>query len=148
MNGSRPPETEDVVHFLNADDTMPSLSLAYTVPLPVLRTHNKVHSDQLIAARKWILIPRSHYNGPPLSTPPDPEDEERKNKIRRWMVATKCADYNVAALYLKGSDYNLEMAIEAFKADERWEMDHPMKGKGRGRNGNSGSLGLSSQLSR
>ena len=148
MKGSSPPETEDVVHFLNAEDTMPSLSLAYGVPPPVLRAHNKVHSDQLLAARKWVLIPRSHYNGPPLSTPPDPEEEERKNKLRRWMIATKCAEYNVATLYLKGSDYNLEVAIESFKADERWERDNPMKGKGRARNRHSASLGLSSQLSR
>lgn len=64
------------------------------------------------------------------------------------MVATKCADYNVATLYLKGSDYNLEVAIETFKADERWEKDHPMKGKARARSWWSGTLGLSSQLSR
>lgn len=147
-NGSNPPETEDVVHFLNAEDTMHSLSLVYGVPVPVLRAHNKVHSNQLLAARKWILIPKSHYSGPPLSSPPDPEEEERKNKLRRWMVATKCADYNVATLYLKGSDYNLEVAIEAFKADERWEKNHPMKGKGRARYPQSGTLGLSSQLSR
>ena len=126
---------------------MPSLSLAYGIPLLVLRTHNKVHSDQLLAARKWILIPKAHYTGPPLSTPPDPSEEERKNKLRRWMIATKCADYNVAILYLKGSNYNLEMAVEAFKADERWEKDHPMKGKGKARNRYGGSLGLSSQLS-
>jgi hypothetical protein len=146
--GSNPPATEDVVHFLNTEDTISSLSLAYGVPVPVLRAHNKIHSDQLLAARKWVLIPKSHYNGPPLSTPPDPEEEERKNKLRRWMVATKCADYNVATLYLKGSDYDLNMAVEIFKADERWEKDHPMKGKGRAGNRLSGSLGLSSQLSR
>lgn len=148
VNGSNPPETEDVVHFLNAKDTIPSLSLAYGVPVPVLRTHNKIHSDQLLAARKWALIPKSHYNGPSLSTPPDPVEEERKNKLRRWMVATKCPDYNVATLYLKTSDYNLERAIEAFKADERWEKDHPMKGKGRAKSQLSGSLGRGLPLSR
>jgi hypothetical protein len=62
-NSSGPPETEDVVHFLSTEDTMSSLSLAYKVPLPILRTRNKVHNDQLLAARKWILIPKSHYNG-------------------------------------------------------------------------------------
>lgn len=111
--------------------------------------HNKLHSDQLLAARKWVLIPSSHYNGPALSTPPDAEEEERKNKLRRWMVATKCADYNVAILYLKGSDYDLDAAIGAFKADERWEKDHPMKGKGNARtNRQSGTVGLNGQLSR
>jgi hypothetical protein len=104
-----------------------------------------------LAARKWILVPRSHYQGPPLSNPPDPEEEERKNKLRRWMMGTKCADYKVATLYLKGSDYNLEVAVEAFKADEQWEKDHPMKGKGKGKGGRrpemrSMSFGMSGQL--
>jgi hypothetical protein len=47
------------------------------------------------------------------------------------MVTTKCADYSVATLYLKGSDYNLDLAVEAFKADEEWEKSHPLKGKGK-----------------
>ncbi|ETI23873.1 hypothetical protein G647_05680 [Cladophialophora carrionii CBS 160.54] len=141
-----PADTEDTVHFVGSDDSLPALSLAYAVPIPILRRHNHLYSDQLLQARKWVLIPRSHYNGPPLSTPPDPVEEERKIKLRRWMVATKCADYNVAQLYLKGSDDNLEIAVEAFKADEEWEKNHPLEGKGKGnakprsRFGRGGSL--------
>jgi hypothetical protein len=33
----------------------------------------------------------------------------------------------VALLYLQQADYNLEMAIEAYKADEQWEKEHPMQ---------------------
>lgn len=128
----RPPEnTEDTVHFLMPDDSIHSLSLAYQVPKDVLRKHNALFSDSLLIARKFVLIPRAYYSGPPLSTPPDPEEEERKNKVRRWMVATKCPEYNVAQLYLKGSSYDLEIAVEAFKADEQWEKDHPFQGKGK-----------------
>lgn len=65
----------------------------------------------------------------PLSSPPDPEEEDRKNKVRRWMVATKFAVYNVAQLYLKGSQYDLDVAIEGFEADEQWEKEHPINGK-------------------
>ena len=129
---SEPPQdTDDTIHFLAPDDTLSSLSLAYQVPLPILRRYNKIPSDSLLAAHKWVLIPHSFYSGPPLSTPPDPEEEERKNKVRRWMVATKCADYEVARLYLKGTDWELQTAIEAFQADERWERENPMKGKGK-----------------
>lgn len=128
----RPPEnTEDTLHFLSPDDTLHSLSLAYEVPQSILRKHNNIFSDSLLVARKFILIPASHYNGPSLSTPLDPEEEERKNRVRRWMMATKCPEYKMAQLYLKGSQYNLEIAIEAFKADEQWEKDHPIKGKGK-----------------
>jgi len=144
--GSRPPETDDVIHYLTTDDTIASISLAYQVPAPMIRTHNGLYSDNLMAARKWILIPRSHYQGPALSTPPDPEEEERKNRLRRWMVSTKCPDYDVAKLYLKGSDDDLEAAVEAFKADEQWEKEHPMKGKQRARPGRRTSSGLTGQL--
>ena len=134
----RPPEdTEDTVHFLSPDDTVHSLSLAYKVPHDVLRKHNALYSDSLLVARKFMLIPKDHYDGPPLSTPPDPEEEERKNKVRRWMVATKCAEYNVAQLYLKASSYDLNAAVEAFRADEQWEKDHPMAGKGKGKDRSS-----------
>lgn len=144
--GSQPPESDDVIHYLNPEDSIASLSLGYQVPVPVLRAHNGVYSDNLLAARKWVLVPASHYQGPPLSSPPDPDEEERKNKLRRWMVATKCPDYDVAALYLKGSDYGLEAAVEAFKADEQWEREHPMKGKQRARQGRRISSGLTGQL--
>jgi len=145
-HGSQPPETEDVVHFLNSDDSISSLSLVYRVPQSVLRKHNNVYSDHLLAARKWLLIPKSHYLGPPLSTPPDPEDEERKNKLRRWMVTTKCAEYDIARLYLKASGFDLELAVYAFRADEQWEKEHPMKSKEKARGPIIGRMGLSSQL--
>ena len=142
-----PADTEDTVHFLGSGDTLQALSLAYAVPVFILRRHNNLYADQLLQARKWILIPRTHYGGPPLSTAPDPLEEERKTKLRRWMVATKCAEYNVAQLYLKGSDYNLDVAVEAFKADEEWEKNHPLEGKCKGKEkhrsriGRGGSLG-------
>lgn len=41
--------------------------------------------------------------------------------------------YDVALLYLQQADYDLNAAIEAYKADDRWEREHPMKGKGKGR---------------
>jgi hypothetical protein len=64
--------------------------------------------------------------------------------------------YDVALLYLKQFDYDLDTAIEAFKADERWEKEHPLdassgkgKGKGKDRNGrfrSNGGGGLTGQL--
>jgi hypothetical protein len=58
--------------------------------------------------------------------------------------------YDVALLYLKQSDYDLELAIEAFKADEKWEKAHPLdKGKGKARSGRlrlNGGGGLTGQL--
>lgn len=134
-----PADTPDTVHHLSPTDTLQSLSLAYSVPLPILRQHNNFPTsggaDYLVAARKFLLIPASHYTGPSLSTPPDPEEEERKNKVRRWMMATKCVDYSVAGLYLKGAEWDVENAVERFRADEEWERKNPMqanvKGKGK-----------------
>ncbi|KAJ9624325.1 uncharacterized protein PV06_07638 [Exophiala oligosperma] len=129
-----PSDTRDTIHHVDLDnDTLASLSLAYNVPVAVLRRHNNLFSDSLLAARKHVLIPRSHYDGPPLSTPPDPEEEGRKTRLRRWMVATKCADYGVATLYLKGSGGDLDTAVQAFRADEEWERDHPLQQPNKGK---------------
>ncbi|KIW18935.1 hypothetical protein PV08_03224 [Exophiala spinifera] len=132
-------DTDDTIHHVGVDDTLQSLSLAYNVPVAVLRRHNNLYSDPLLAARKWVLIPRSHYAGPPLSTPPDAEEEARKTKLRRWMVATKCADYAVATLYLKGADHDLDLAVQAFRADEEWERNHPLEPRSPGGRGNGAS---------
>lgn len=74
--------------------------------------------------------------------PIDGEEEElRKAKIRRWMVACKVAEYELALIYLKQSHYDLEKAIAAYMEDERWESEHPLKSSG----GNKGKTALRSQ---
>lgn len=59
------------------------------------------------------------------------EEEARKAKIRRWMVACKCAEYDVAELYLEQAGYDLGVAVERFLEDEEWERMNPLEGKGK-----------------
>jgi hypothetical protein len=86
---------EDVLHFVAPEDSMRSLALAYDVPIDVLRKTNNVFSDHLIQARKTVLIPGEHYKGG-VSLSPRPleseEEEIKKNKVRRWMMACKVAE--------------------------------------------------------
>jgi hypothetical protein len=35
--------------------------------------------------------------------------------------------YDVALLYLEQAGYDLEAAVTAYKDDEKWEKEHPMK---------------------
>lgn len=42
--------------------------------------------------------------------------------------------YDVAVLYLHQSNYDLDMAVEAYLADEKWEKEHPMEGFSKGEN--------------
>jgi hypothetical protein len=35
--------------------------------------------------------------------------------------------YDVALVYLKQADYDLDLAIEAYKEDEKWEKEHPLE---------------------
>ncbi|KAI0480343.1 hypothetical protein GGR56DRAFT_671460 [Xylariaceae sp. FL0804] len=141
------PAPPDTVHFLNHDiDSVTSLSLAYGVPAAALRRTNNITSDHLLLARRTILIPGEFYRGG-VSLSPRPvegeEEEARKAKIRRWMVACKVHEYDVAVLYLEQVAYDLEAATEAYFADEEWERSHPAnsadpgKGilRGSGRNG-------------
>jgi len=87
---------EDVLHFLDrAQDTIHSLSLRYSVPPDTLRHKNRLWADHLLVARKTILIPGEYYKGG-VSLSPRPleseEEEIRKGKVRRWMVACKIAE--------------------------------------------------------
>jgi hypothetical protein len=40
--------------------------------------------------------------------------------------------------YLKQADYDLEIAIFAFKDDEKWEQENPLKAKDRGKGRDKG----------
>ncbi|MBH1945610.1 hypothetical protein I5L01_15440 [Erythrobacter sp. YJ-T3-07] len=81
-------------------------------------------------------MPGEFYKGG-VSLSPRPvegeEEELRKGKIRRFMVACKVSEYDVAVLYLKQTDYDLEAATVAYIADEEWEANHLVEAKARGK---------------
>jgi hypothetical protein len=86
-------DAPDVLHFVDAEhDSVSSLSLRYGVPASALRKTNNIFADHLLAARRTILIPGEFYKGG-VSLSPRPiegeEEELRKGKLRRWMVACK-----------------------------------------------------------
>ncbi|KAK5684877.1 hypothetical protein LTS10_002952 [Elasticomyces elasticus] len=139
----------DVLHFLTPSDTLSSLALAYKVPLPALRKANNVFSDHLIQGRRTVIIPGEYYKGGVSLSPQPPEGEEeemKRNKVRRWMVSCKVADvpprlrYDVALLYLQQAEWDLEVAVEAYREDERWEREHPLEAKGKGKKKVSGKM--------
>ncbi|KAI3395292.1 hypothetical protein diail_1490 [Diaporthe ilicicola] len=140
------PPPPDTLHFVHpTDDTIPSLSLRYNVPAAVLRRHNNLTSDHLLSARRTVLVPGSHYpSGVSLSPRPvgGEEEEARKGRIRRWMVATKCAAYDVAELYLAQAGGDVGVAVERYRADEEWERLHPFDGGSSGKGKGKGRVGL------
>lgn len=85
----------DVLHFLTPEDSLRSLSLAYRVPIDALRKTNNVFADHLVQGRRTVLIPGEYYKGG-VSLSPRPlegeEEEAKKSKVRRWMVACKVAE--------------------------------------------------------
>lgn len=88
-------KSNDILHFLRPNDTVTSLSLAYAVPINVLRRANNIFSDHLIQGRKTMLIPGEYCQGG-VSLSPQPvegeEEEAKKNKLRRWMMACKVSE--------------------------------------------------------
>ena len=97
-HASPDPPAEDVLHFLDpSQDSLLSLSLRYGVPQDALRRKNSLFADHLLVARRTILIPGEFYSGG-VSLSPEPmeseEEEIRKAKIRRWMVACKESEYS------------------------------------------------------
>lgn len=123
------------------------------MPQDALRRKNGLFADYLIAARKTILIPGEFYKGGvSLSSQPidGEEEEKRKAKIRRFMVSCKVSNYDIAVLYLEQAKQDLDMAIEAYLADEKWEKQHPLTGssKAKGKNSSVGRrYGLGGGLS-
>jgi len=144
-----PPQEGYIVHRLRHShprDTIASLSLRYGIYPTILRLHNKLPSDadQLLAARQTLLIPVAYCSKLPSQTEGDrkdgevEEDEaERKRKvlIRRWMVACKEPDYDVATVYLEGCGWDLQEAVEAYWADWEWERENPLEKGKSGRKG-------------
>ncbi|ODQ54530.1 hypothetical protein SAICODRAFT_70234 [Saitoella complicata NRRL Y-17804] len=122
-------EEAGVVHYIRPTDTLISLSLAYHIPLPLLRTHNSLFSDHLLPGRHTILIPSSHYTGPSLSPSPDP-DAGRKSMVKRFQCRTKCVEWEVARWYLEGSGWREEEAVRRWQEDDAWERAHPKEGSG------------------
>lgn len=41
--------------------------------------------------------------------------------------------YDLALIYLKHADYDLDKAVEAYKSDEKWEREHPLKAARKGK---------------
>ncbi|CAK7207261.1 hypothetical protein SEUCBS139899_010071 [Sporothrix eucalyptigena] len=150
-----------VLHYLNHDrDTIASLSLRYNVPVDRIRQANRLTADHLLQARRVIQIPVSSAT---VSFSPEPVEDEgetrRKAAIRRFMVACKVADYDLAVLYLEQTawrdgggelEYDLRSAVESYLADERWEKAHPMeaakrKAERQKKKSSGGGLGFFSQ---
>lgn len=47
--------------------------------------------------------------------------------------------YDVAQLYLKNAEWDLQAAIDAYRDDEQWEKDHPLEAKQQKKKGKSAS---------
>lgn len=117
-------------------------------PAPQRRVNN-LPSDHLLAARRTLLIPGTHYRGGVSLSPRPVEgeaEEARKAKIRRFMVTCKASEYDVAVFYLEQAGYDFSAAVETFFADEAWEREHPIaegadrrsRGRGKGTVGGGG----------
>ena len=128
---------KDVLHYIHpSKDTVQSLGISYGVPQDALRRKNGLYADHLIVARKTVLIPGEYYKrGVSLSPQPIDvqEEEERKSKIRKFMVTCKVSNYDVAVLYLEQAKQDLSMAIESYLADEKWEAENPMQKSSKGK---------------
>lgn len=130
-------DAPDVLHFVDPNhDSIASLTLRYGVPADALRRTNGLYADHLLSARRTVLIPGEYCKGG-VSLSPRPiegeEEEIRKGKVRKFMVACKVSEYDVALLYLQQADYHLDQAMAAYKSDERWEKEHPLEAARKGK---------------
>ena len=126
----------DVVHYLKSTDNLQSLSLAYRIPIQILLSHNKLHSENLLHSRTKLRIPAAYYQGESQSPHPleSEKERERRTKIRKLMSRCKISEYNEAVLCLEFCEWDLENAIEKWKGDEEFERRRPLaSGRSKGK---------------
>ena len=125
-----PPPEQDVTHYVRLTETISSISLSYNIDASLLKTRNRITADHLLQARRMIYIPCPPYYGPSLSPEPAEgfEESERKAKIRRFMIRTKCADQKMAEAYMRNADETLDRAVEQWNEDEDWMRRNPRRG--------------------
>jgi len=46
-------------------------------------------------------------------------------------MSCRCADYDVAVIYLDGAGWDVDVAAGRWVDDEVWERENPVKGKGK-----------------
>ena len=109
------------LHYVQPDDTVTSICLAYNVPIDKFRKINRLWADHTIIARNTVWIP--DYYGPSKSRVPGIEFE-RKAAVKRFQIATKCIDYDHAKLVMEFSNYHFDKAVEMYKDDLAWEKSH------------------------
>jgi len=113
------------IHYVKKDDTLIGLAFKYGIEIADIRKANRLFDDNIIA-RSTLIIP--NYIGPSLSEKLS-EEEEKKMLVKRFQIRSKCIDTMEAKFYMEESNYNIENAIQLYRDDVLWEMQHPMKEK-------------------
>lgn len=50
--------------------------------------------------------------------------------------------YDVAQLYLRNAEWDLQAAIDAYRDDEQWEKDHPLEAKQQKKGKSASNVGM------
>jgi len=117
-----------IKHIIKYTDTLRGLSLKYKVTPDEIKSANRITKDEDIWSHHVILVP---YNGQLLRELNNDEkekyrDEMRKRLVRRLMKTAKCTEAE-AVYYLQINAFNLDNAVEEFKADIEWESQNQYK---------------------
>lgn len=69
------------------------------------------------------------------------------------MVCSFLNSYDIALLYLSQVNYDIDLAVEAYLSDEKWEREHPMTSSSKDKSSSSRTrrkfgmqIGISGQL--
>ncbi|GAA6000180.1 hypothetical protein JCM10207_007892 [Rhodosporidiobolus poonsookiae] len=158
---------QSTLHYIKPEETLAGLALQYQVPGHLLCTMNKLPvstlstTPHLLHTLPFLLLPPG--SRPSTSTEPllPAPLERRRLVVRRFQMATKCAESAMAQAYVDAvfkaredearfvgenrrargetdadveprEGGELEEAVEAYQRDERWEREQAAMGKGKG----------------
>lgn len=118
---------EVILHHIHPHETLISIALLYRLTPGDIRRANGLSptglDDRLIFARKTAVIP-GRTRSLSMVPPGGEEAEHRRMAIRRWMMATKEPDYDVAKTYLEGLDWDVARAVDRWFGDAEWEREN------------------------
>ncbi|KAJ2906711.1 hypothetical protein MKZ38_000447 [Zalerion maritima] len=129
------PPVEDIIdevkncihHHIHPHETLFSISVLYNLSPSEVRKANSLSptgiDDRLLLARKTVVIP-GRTNSLSATPPGGEEAERRRLGIRRWMMATREPNYDIAKTYIEGSGWDVDLATDRWFGDGDWERNN------------------------
>jgi len=117
---------EYYLHPVSTTDTLTGLSLKYRCPEALIKKVNKLTFNEQLWGKKTCLIPKISANrNLDFVVPPETEVQIKSRKLSnlKQRIGHMDADRLELCFYLEDADWNVELALNHFLDDRKWEYE-------------------------